>query len=97
MRERVAKLETDLKEAKSALSLYVSGCRHSWGKVESAHIYEKSYTIPGDPPGTMGVDWRGPTYVPAKETKRWKRVCSECGEEEFTTRTEQHVTHTPKF
>lgn len=97
IRDKVERLKNDLKEAESSLSYYVNNCRHSWGKVQADHIYEKAYTIPGDPPGTMGVDWRGPCYVPAKETKRWKRVCEECGKEEFTTNTEQHVTYTPKF
>ena len=60
-------------------------------------IYKEAYTIPGDKPGTMGVDWRGPTHVPSQTTKRWKRNCTLCGKIEYTERIEPKVTETPKW
>jgi hypothetical protein len=97
MRDRVSKLTAELKEAESALTHYVNNCRHTWSKIEEVHQYIPSYTIPGDEPGTMGVDWRGPIHVPAQENKQWKRVCENCGKEEITSNTNQHITYTPRF
>lgn len=54
-------------------------CDHKWGPVEYTPDYQEAYTIPGDPPGTMGVDWQGPVYVPAKTTPKWSRRCLTCG------------------
>lgn len=36
-------------------------------------------------------------YIPPTETPRWTRMCVECGLDQTTSQTEQHVTHTPKF
>ncbi len=86
-----------LEVAKAALAKAESACMHKWSEAQAAHIYHESYTIPGDRPGTMGVDWRGPCHVPSRTDHRWKRTCQACGKEEFTTQVSQQVTHVPKF
>ena len=70
-------------------------CPHRWSDPIYDPIYKPGYTDPGDPPGTMGVDWRGPCYISAKTIPRWKKICSLCGKEEWTTRTEEVVTKKP--
>lgn len=62
-------------------------CRHNWSKAIYQPIYTEGYTIPGDPPGTMGIDWRGPCYVPSSTKKVWMRKCKECNLEQKTERT----------
>ena len=61
-------------------------CQHDWTDAEYDPDYQDAYTYPGDPPGTMGVDWRGPVHVPAKTTKRWRRTCTKCGLVQSTTK-----------
>lgn len=84
-------------EAERRLSEAVRNCVHNWSKTVADHIYHEGYRIPGDPPGTMGVDWRGPMDVPSKTEKRWKRTCQTCGEVEYTTQTTKEVTEHPTF
>lgn len=62
-------------------------CRHSWGTVKYVPEHHEGYTIPGDPPGTMGVDWRGPCEVAPTTTRRWERACATCGLVQRTGRT----------
>ncbi len=64
-------------------------CGHVFSETVADHIYHKAYTIPGDKPGTMGVDYRGPCYVPARTENRWKRTCKKCGKVEYTQRTQK--------
>lgn len=97
VRGRVERARHELKCAEGALQRLEETCVHQWGPVEAAHVYHEARTIPGDPPGTMGVDWRGPCYVPASTDMRWKRTCRECGKVEYTSQTTQHVTETPRF
>jgi hypothetical protein len=70
---------------------------HQWGDTIYDPIREEAYTIPGDPPGTMGIDWRGPTPVPAKTTDRWSRTCNRCGRTETTTHFVPSGDRVPKF
>lgn len=65
-------------------------CGHEWGPTVDASVYHPGYTFPGDAPGTMGVDRRGPVHIPSRTEKRWKRVCNKCGKEEFTTRAKEN-------
>lgn len=97
MRAAVADLKEKLTRAETKLANAERDCRHDWTKPEADNIYRESYTIPGDRPGTMGVDFRGPCYVPAETTYRWKRTCTICGKMEHTQRTKENVTHTPTF
>ena len=97
LREDITKLEQELSIKKNQLQHAERNCAHNWSEVTPDHIYHKGYTIPGDPPGTMGIDWRGPAYVPAKTEERWKRTCKFCGKVEYTNKTTQTVINTPKF
>jgi hypothetical protein len=97
MRSAVADLREKLLRAENKLNDAIHSCRHDWSSVVADHIYHPSYTIPGDPPGTMGIDWRGPTYVDAKTEKRWKRTCKTCGLVEYTSKVKEQVTEHPAF
>lgn len=74
-----------------------ASCRHDWGPEVYDPIIIEAYTIPGDPPGTCGVDWRPETRVPRKETPRWKRKCEECLLTQYTERTSEKVSRKPNF
>lgn len=97
LRADIIELKDRLRTMEGYLNHRIKGCQHEWSPTETAFIYEKGYTIPGDPPGTMGVDWRGPCYVEPKTTKRWKRTCQICGEIQYTEHTTQEVIEHPKF
>lgn len=97
LRERVEKLSTEFKDAERELKVYVLNCRHVYGSVKYDPIYHKAYTSPGDPPGTMGIDWRGPVHVPAETKKRWTRECQICGEVEITTKVRKTFEENPDF
>jgi hypothetical protein len=101
LRSEIAKLEEQLVSKKSQLRQAETNCRHNvdlniW-VVTPDDVYEPGYTIPGDAPGTMGVDRQFDCYVPSKTTKRWKRVCSHCGKVEHTNRTTERVEQKPLF
>jgi hypothetical protein len=73
----VAKLAVERK--RKELRAAEKACCHVWGPVVDDSIRTPSYTIPADEYGVGGIDHRGPTYVPASVTKRWKRTCTVCG------------------
>jgi hypothetical protein len=90
MRHEIATAESQLESLKSRLDHEVQACRvlrHKWGKTVYEPIERKGYQTQGDPPGTMGVDWQGPMYIPASTTKQWSRTCASCGHKEMTQRT----------
>lgn len=81
-----------LEGKKARLAQIQRTCQHKWSPVKYEPIYQEGYTIPGDPPGTMGIDWRGPCHVPSKTTKQWSRHCPLCDKKELTQRTrKEHV------
>jgi hypothetical protein len=87
LRDEIKTLQTRLETRRNMLQQVVNRCQHDWGKTEYKPEYHKAYTIPGDPPGTMGVDRRGPCHVPASTDKKWQRVCKKCGCKQVTSRT----------
>lgn len=87
----IESLEKELKAKKSALENAYRTCIHQWGETKYEPICTEGYTIPGDEPGTRGVDWRGPCYVPPKTTRRWKRSCIKCGFTKYTENTEKQT------
>lgn len=97
LREIVEKAEEDLRQAQSNLRNLIQNCQHQYGETIYDPIYTPAYTIPGDKPGTMGVDWRGPVHVPAKTEDRWRRECESCGIVEYTTQTKQNVREEPQW
>lgn len=97
LRKEIEELERKLKAKRQELAYAERSCRHQWSEPQADHTHQAAYTIPGDPPGTCGVDWRGPVYVPSQTTKRWKRTCARCGKVEHTTRSTQEVKDRPNF
>ena len=101
LRSEIIEIESLLKSKKSQLEREERECRHhsdrSCWVVTPDDLYESGYTIPGDAPGTMGVDRRFDCHVPAKTTKRWKRVCNVCGKVEHTTNVDQKTVESPRF
>lgn len=94
LRSQVRELETNLSAAQKKLNDYVAACPHKFAETYDP-IRTPRYIIPGDPPGTMGVDWRGPVPVPAEKRDRWKRECLECGLVEYTELVEEKVNKKP--
>ena len=97
LQANIETLEAEIRRLKAQKADEIRKCMHVWTVPMSDHIYTEGYTIPGDPPGTCGVDWRGPVYVDAKTEKRWRRKCTVCGHVEYTSRVEQHIEEVPKF
>jgi len=77
-RERIRRAESELKTLRGGLRRLEERCTHKW-EVQYTPHHKAAYTIPGDPVGSMGVDWRGPLDVPAKTIMKWTRTCSVCG------------------
>jgi hypothetical protein len=78
-RQDIALKEAELANLNLCLKLGINNCHHQWRKTEYVPVIREAYTSPGDAPGTMGVDFRGPCHVPRSETRRWTRTCEECG------------------
>ena len=97
LRKEIENLKQTIASKREELIASERDCQHRWGETKPAHIYNKAYTIPGDSPGTMGVDFRGPVHVPSSTTKRWKRTCDKCGKIETTTHANQEVIERPSF
>lgn len=92
MERDIAAREQSLDRDRARLQSARAECLHKWGETRYTPDRQEAYTAPGDPPGTMGVDWRGPVDVPAKTTKKWTRRCESCGLVQITTRTkEEHA------
>ena len=85
LRQEIRRLERELHSAKTNLNVHERQCPHDWTSPEYTPERTESYTTPGDPPGTMGVDWRGPVHVPATTKDKWTRRCRKCGKTETTT------------
>jgi uncharacterized coiled-coil DUF342 family protein len=96
-RENIDGLENKLKQFKGKLNELIRNCKHTYRPVVYDPIITEAYTIPGDPPGTMGVDWRGPIYVPREERLRWKRECAECGFVEYTEQIKEKIERIPSW
>lgn len=93
----IIRYRAEMEVAEEELRQLEANCDHDWGPTAPNHIHHPAYTIPGDKPGTMGVDFRGPCHVSAKTEKRWTRVCSKCEKIEHTSNTTQRTTEEPKF
>lgn len=87
----IGRLEQLLYDKKKQLQDVYRACKHEWA-LSFTPIYCHAYTIPGDPPGTMGVDRQFDCHVPEKTVNRWTRICNKCGKVETTERTEQVAT-----
>ncbi len=83
LRDLVERTKQELERAQKELSHYETDCQHEFVETYDP-IHHEGHTLPGDPPGTMGVDWRGPVYVPPETIDRWRRECRRCGLVEYT-------------
>lgn len=76
-------------------------CQHQWGEPAWCGQHVESKYIPGDKEmgREMGVDSRPGFHTNAYTIDKWKRVCSICGKEQETNRTESVTTviKKPKF
>lgn len=97
IQSQIGSMKRELELLERQLKTIESQCKHRWGPTEEAHIRHEGYTEPGDPPGTMGIDWRGPIYVEPRIQQRWSRECLECGLVEYTTQSTTVVNQKPKF
>lgn len=97
LRNRIASLKSELESAEGNLANLILNCRHEFGQVVSDPIVTSGYTVPGDAPGTMGIDYRSSFYVPEQRTARWTRTCRFCGKREETRETTKTVSETPIF
>jgi len=93
--ERVSKKAYDL--AKRELRAARSSCQHEWIEAKYNPVVREEYTIPGDALGTMGEDHRGTWHVHRSEKPRWSRTCAICGKVEYTERSDEQITRTPRF
>ena len=93
----IERRERDLAAIKSALDYKQRSCQHDWTEPKYTPIVREAYEHPGDPPGTMGVDWRGPVWVPRQEDPRWTRECKKCRKRDDTTQTRDDIRKVPVF
>ena len=93
----IQEAERILAAKRASLAHIYATCKHQFGDPVYDPIVVKGFTHPGDPPGTMGVDWRAPVYVEGSETPRWRQTCSLCGLTEYTTDTTTVATRHPQF
>ncbi len=89
--------ERKLAAIKAKLAGIQRECHHKWSDPIDTAIVTEGYTDPGDAPGTMGIDFRGPCYIPGTREQQWTRVCSVCGKTEATSQVTQKVSTSPKF
>ena len=97
IRQRLKATEQNYRQAQQELNSLEAQCNHKYGEVVYDPIHHEAYTAPGDPPGTMGVDWRGPCYVPAQTIPRWKRECGLCGKVNYTEEIRKELTVHPNW
>jgi hypothetical protein len=104
MKTRVRELTAEIQDAernlnrlKRDMNAIQSSCQHEWSKAVYTPIIREGYQDPGDPVGTMGVDWRGPLWVPRDEKPRWTRECHKCLLTETTSQTTEKVEKIPQF
>ena len=95
--EEIAKLRQLLEYAVRDRDQIEKDCNHKWSEPKYVPIRHEAYTIPGDPPGTMGVDRQLPCHVPAKTEDWWERICENCGKLQRTDRTKDKIDKIPQF
>ena len=98
LRRQIEQRKRGVQELEYRLEQAERTCQHDWDE-KYTPIYNKAYTIPGDPPGFGGVDHRFETHVPAETIPEWTRTCSKCGKIEKTRRAteEKKITHKPSW
>jgi hypothetical protein len=97
IKEQINSAQNDLVSKERQLETLYRQCNHRWSEPIYTPIRTEGYRTEGDPPGTMGIDWRGPMYVPPTTTDRWTRECTECGKQETTERKQEKKSYEPDF
>lgn len=81
--------ERVLAQRKLDVEILERKCYHQWGEAKYNPIITPGGYDPGDAPGTMGVDFRGPHSWGSSEKPRWTRTCKVCGKTETTTQSQK--------
>ena len=97
LEREIKNLERQLGAVRYELNKVRNECDHRWGKVVYDPEITEAYTVPGDPPGTMGIDRRFPCHVPRQETPKWFRTCTRCGLVQKTTKAQIVEDRVPLF
>jgi len=85
IREKMNDQENEKRGVEYQLDNLERNCHHDFTEPEYIPEHHEGYRDPGDPPGTMGVDWRGPSYIPSRTVDKWQHTCKRCGKVEATT------------
>lgn len=93
----IGRAENLLAGLRTTLHRKQSECKHEFGPVMYDPIIHEGYQDHGDPPGTMGVDRRLPSWVSRQEIPVWKRTCSKCLLTQETRQTRDDVKKVPVF
>ena len=97
LEELIAARNQELSAMKRVLEDKQRTCSHDWTVPRYTPIVREAYQSPGDAPGTMGVDWRGPVFVPRQEFPMWTRGCKKCNKHEATSQTIDDIRKVPVF
>jgi len=97
-RARVERAKRELESAERNLANLERTCQHAWSEPKYTPDVREGYYASN----TMGPIRNGKpvlpdVYVPPETTPKWTRTCSKCGLTETTTKTDKHVTTTPRF
>jgi hypothetical protein len=79
LRKEIEEMERNLKRKKDELYHLERNCPHNWGPTITKETHLPGGRDPGDIPGTMGIDFRPPTYIPPRTIKESMRECLICG------------------
>ena len=97
LKEEISRLKQRINDLEKELDTV--DCEHEWTEPVYSPIRHPGYRDPGDPPGTMGVDRRLPSYIPPVEIPRWTRKCLKCKTQQETEKVtvETKTSKTPEF
>lgn len=87
LEEEIATLREQVRRKEWQLFEIQRTCKHKWTAPKYDPIIRPGGSSPGDTPGTMGVDFRGPCSWPEERTPRWSRTCTVCNKVEYTSKT----------
>jgi hypothetical protein len=83
LHEEINSRQKELGDTQHRISCIQRSCSHQYDAVKYDPEIRKGGYFPGDAPGTMGVDWRGPMSIPDQTIPRWSRTCKICGKVEY--------------
>lgn len=95
LKQAIESAKTAAQTAQGQLEYIQRSCRHVWGLTEYTPHVIPGYRFEGDAPGTMGIDRRGPMWIPEQVTRIWSRTCKICLKRETTTSAKMQPTCGP--